>query len=43
MQKTNQEGYISPEIEVLAIIVEQGFNVSDGDPTITNPDMGWGE
>ena len=33
--------YQSPNIEIIEIEVEKGFGTSD-DPTITNPDMGWG-
>lgn len=32
--------YESPQIVILEMEVEKGFNAS-GDPTITNPDMGW--
>ena len=34
--------YESPQIVILEMEVEKGFNAS-GDPTITNPDMGWGD
>ena len=33
--------YESPQIVMLEMEVEQGFSMS-GDPTITNPDMEWG-
>lgn len=33
--------YETPQVEVLEVQVEKGFAVSE-DPTITNPDMGWG-
>ena len=34
--------YESPQIVILEMEIEQGFSTS-GDPTITNPDMGWGD
>jgi hypothetical protein len=35
--------YQSPNIEIIEIFVEKGFATSeDDDPSITNPDMGWG-
>lgn len=34
--------YESPQLDSIEVEVEQGFNAS-GDPTITNPDMGWGD
>ena len=33
--------YQPPKLEVIEVKVEKGFATSD-DPTITNPDMGWG-
>ena len=33
--------YEVPQVEIIEVTVEKGFAVS-GDPTITNPDMGWG-
>lgn len=33
--------YEAPQVEVLEVEVEKEFAVSE-DPTITNPDMGWG-
>ena len=33
--------YESPQIVMLEMEVEKGFSTS-GDPTITNPDMEWG-
>lgn len=32
--------YESPQITILEMEVEKGFSTS-GDPTITNPEMGW--
>lgn len=34
--------YEPPQVYLIEVEVEQGFNAS-GDPTITNPDMGWDE
>ena len=33
--------YETPQVEVIEVEVEKGFATTD-DPTITNPDMGWG-
>lgn len=41
MNRVNRlHDYNPPKVEVIAVQVEQGFSTS-GDPTITNPDMGW--
>ena len=39
MTNTKRSGYLTPEIEVIKMVVEQGFNGSLGgeDPTPTNP------
>lgn len=43
MNRVNKlQDYNPPKVEVIAVQVEQGFSTS-GDPTITNPDMGWDE
>ena len=34
--------YEPPQVYSIEVEIEQGFNAS-GDPTITNPDMGWDE
>lgn len=34
--------YASPQVKIVDIEVEKGYSVS-GDPTITNPDMEWGD
>lgn len=41
MNKVNRlQDYNPPKAEIIVVEVEQGFNAS-GDPTITNPEMGW--
>ena len=34
--------YEKPLVEVLGIELESSILAGSGDPTITNPDMGWG-
>ena len=34
--------YVKPQMEVLEIKFELSILTGSGDPTITNPDMGWG-
>lgn len=34
--------YEPPQVYSIEVEIEQGFSTS-GDPTITNPDMGWDE
>lgn len=34
------QDYNPPVVDVITVHIEQGFSAS-GDPTITNPDMGW--
>lgn len=41
MQKTFQEGYLSPELEVLEVAVEQGFSGSMLEDPIENEKQGW--
>lgn len=40
MQKTFQEGYFAPELEVLEAVVEQGFTNSIEDP-VEKPEQSW--
>ena len=39
MQKTNQEAYLTPEIEVMEVSVEQGFAISNPSSE-TMPEIG---
>ena len=41
MQKTFQEGYLAPEVEVLEVAVEQGFSGSMLEDPIENEKQGW--
>ena len=41
MQKTFQEGYLAPELEVLEVAVEQGFSGSMLEDPIENEKQGW--
>ena len=34
--------YVKPQMEALEIKLESSILTGSGDPTITNPDMGWG-
>ena len=42
--KKDEMVYVAPQVEVIEVQVERGFAGSNGneDPTITNPEMGWG-
>ena len=41
MTQTEQQHYLSPEIEVLDIEVEQGFAASNLEDPEENPEMDW--
>lgn len=42
MKKTNQEGYLTPEVEVLETVVEQGFSASNMESIGQEKDpIGW--
>ena len=42
MQKTNQEGYLTPEVEVIEVAVEQGFGASNMESLGEEKDpVGW--
>ena len=42
MQKTFQEGYLAPEVEVLETVVEQGFGASNMESLGEEKDpVGW--
>lgn len=41
MQKTNLEGYLAPELEVLKVTVEQGFSQSTLEDPVENPEQDW--
>ena len=42
MLKTNQEGYLTPEVEVLEVAVEQGFSASNMESIGQEKDpIGW--
>ncbi len=41
MQKTNQEGYLTPKLEVLEVAVEQGFSQSNLEDPVEGPEQSW--
>lgn len=42
MDNNVKSRYEKPLVEVLEIELESSILAGSGDPTITNPDMGWG-
>ena len=41
MQKTFQEGYLTPEVEVLEVAVEKGFSQSNLEDPVEGPEQSW--